>query len=608
LALFSGLDTEAYDRNYSDSDLFRRIGRYFATQEREVLTVIGSVVLIALAELAQPLIIAQGVSALSGNPSTLMLGLLVAGVYIASCASWGANYVRRRSSGRAIGNMVRDLRGDAFRAAMKRDMSFYDEFTSGRIVSRITSDTQDFAQVIVLITDLMSQLIVVLVLLVILINIEWHLTLILVVISPSVIVAALGFRRVARYVSRQASRVLANVNSNIQETVAGITVAKNYRQEQAIYEQFDHLNKQSYAVNWRRGFVLSLIFPVLHVLMGIGTAILLYAGALSVSQAVISMGAWFLFVRSMQNFWDPLTGIASFWSQFQAGLAAAERVFALIDVDSLVTQTDNQPVPKVRGDITFDHVRFQYNDKEVVLPDFSLHIKPGETVAFVGHTGAGKSSIAKLVARFYEYQNGRLLIDGRDIRTLNLSEYRRHLGIVPQIPFLFSGTVIENIRYAKPETTDAEIEAVSRQIGEGEWIDTLPQGLKTDVGERGSRLSMGQRQLVVLTRVLLQKPSIFVLDEATASIDPFTESQIQEALNLILKNSTSILIAHRLSTVKSADRIIVLRKGEIIEQGNHDQLIEQGGHYAELYNTYFRHQSIEYIEGVKNLLHSSQTR
>ncbi|MCJ7511870.1 MAG: ATP-binding cassette domain-containing protein, partial [Anaerolineales bacterium] len=215
------------------------------------------------------------------------------------------------------------------------------------------------------------------------------------------------------------------------------------------------------------------------------------------------------------------------------------------------------------------------------------------------HTGAGKSSIARLIARFYEYQGGRLLVDGHDLRAFNLRAYRRQLGIVSQVPFLFSGTVLDNIRYARPQTGLAEIEALARRIGDGEWMEALPEGLSTEVGERGSRLSMGQRQLVSLMRVLVQRPAIFILDEATANIDPFTEYQIQQALELILAATTSVLIAHRLSTVQAADRIIVLQDGRIIEEGNHRSLLADGGHYADLYNTYFRHQSLAYVEAAR---------
>ncbi|MEZ4614254.1 MAG: ABC transporter ATP-binding protein [Caldilineaceae bacterium] len=279
----------------------------------------------------------------------------------------------------------------------------------------------------------------------------------------------------------------------------------------------------------------------------------------------------------------------------QQGLAASERVFALIDDEPLVVQSAQESVGRLQGAITFDKVTFNYSTgRNTVLQDFSLTIPAGETLAIVGHTGAGKSSLVKLLMRFYEFQGGRLFIDGRDIRTLNLGEYRRQLGLVPQAPFLFSGTVADNIRYGRPSASDAEVATAAKQLGDGSWLDDLPQGLNTDVGERGARLSLGQRQLVALARVLLQDPAILLLDEATASIDPFTEAQVQDALATVLRGRTSIVIAHRLSTVRAADRIIVLRNGEIIEAGDHEGLLAQGGHYAELYTTYFRHQSLEY--------------
>ena len=231
-------------------------------------------------------------------------------------------------------------------------------------------------------------------------------------------------------------------------------------------------------------------------------------------------------------------------------------------------------MPRLKGEVSFEHLNFRYTDKEPILSDFNLHIHPGENFALVGHTGAGKSSIAKLIARFYEFQEGRLLIDGMDVRTFDLQQYRKQLGIVSQVPFLFSGTVADNIRYAVPDVKESEMLEMARKIGDGEWLDTLPEGLHTEVGERGGRLSMGQRQLVALMRVLVQRPAIFILDEATASIDPFTEWQIQQALNLILTNSTSILIAHRLSTVKAADRIVVMELGRIIQEGTHESAVE----------------------------------
>lgn len=600
-SIFSALDIEAYDRNYSDWQLIKRITLYLGSQRWRVIAVAILSALVGLLDLVFPFVLVRGVTILAENPPASALFVLIGAVFASSSISWALNWARRRLAARAIGDLVLNLRLDAFRAAAAHDLSFYDEFKTGRIVSRVTSDTQDFAQVITLVTDLASQILSVTILSVILIAINWQLTLMVIAFTPVVMAVALSFRGLARRVTRQGNRAMANVNASIRETIAGISIAKNFRQERTIYNEFTQVNAQSYQINLRRGFVMANIFPVLNGLAGVGTAMVVYFGGFIAGSGGISVGTWYLFINSMEKYWFPVTNLAAFWSQFQAGLAAAERVFALIDAEPRVNQIDQQSVESLRGEIEFVNLNFKYGTQEVVLRDFSLGINAGESVALVGHTGAGKSSIAKLIARFYEFQEGELCIDGRDIRSFDLAQYRKQLGIVSQVPFLFEGTVADNIRYARRETGDAEIESLARKIGNGEWLESLPDGLATHVGERGGKLSMGQRQLVSLMRVLVQRPSIFILDEATASIDPFTESQIQEAVDLILASSTSILIAHRLSTVKAADRIVVLKQGAIIEEGNHDSLMTQGGHYAELYQTYFRHQSPMYrVEATAN--------
>jgi ATP-binding cassette subfamily B protein len=531
-----------------------------------------------------------------------MVFILTAAVLVSGIIVWGANWIRRSISARIVGDVVFSLRTDAFRAATEHDLSFYDEFSSGRIVSRITSDTREFGQLVVLVTDLISQIIQAIILGVILVGIEWRLSLYLLGFFPILYLSASGFRRFARTITRKGMRAMANVNAAIKETVSGISVAKNFRQEASIYKEFDDANMTSYNVNVQRGLVLSMVFPILNALGGIATAILVFVGGLSAMNGLVTVGAWYLFLLGLDRFFFPVLNLSAFWANVQSGLSAAERVFALIDAESVVVQNDHRPAPILRGDIQIKHLDFQYTDLEPIFEDFQLHIHPGENVALVGNTGAGKSSIAKLIARFYEFQRGKILVDGQDIRSFDLISYRSQLGIVSQIPFLFSGTVLENICYACAEASETHVEAVANEIGDGGWVDTLPKGLRTEVGERGSRLSMGQRQLVSLLRVLVQKPAIFILDEATASIDPFTEWQIQQALRMILAESTSILIAHRLSTVKAADRIIVLDNGRIIEEGNHQSLLSQGGHYSNLYNTYFRHQSLAYVEESRNLL------
>jgi ATP-binding cassette subfamily B protein len=603
MGFFSGLDSEGYDRQYQDRDLVKRMMVYFQPHRNRLVVIIIFLFLIALASSATPIIVSRGVNALTGEIEWPQIFLISGAVLAIGVFTWTANWLRRRLTVRVVGDTVLTLRTEAFQAAASHDLSFYDEYASGKIVSRITSDTQEFGQMVVLVTDVFSQIAQSIILGVVLVLIDWKLALALFAFLPIVFIVAISFRRLARKVTRSGMRAMANVNSAIKETVSGIAIAKNFRQEAAIFNEFEQANIQSYQVNLQRGLVLSLVFPTLNALAGIAMAGLVYLGGLSVVNGIIAIGAWFLFIQSLDRFFFPILNLSAFWAQIQAGLSASERAFALIDAEPDVKQLASRPVPILKGDIQFQHVDFHYSNNEPVLSDFNLHIHPGETVALVGHTGAGKSSIAKLIARFYEFQGGQILIDGQDFRTFDLEQYRSQLGIVSQVPFLFSGSVAENICYACPsDSTKAEIAELAAHIGDGSWLDSLPMGLDTEVGERGARLSMGQRQLVSLMRVLVQRPAIFILDEATASVDPFTEYQIQQALNMILANTTSILIAHRLSTVKSADRIIVLDNGKIIEEGTHDSLLLQGGHYATLYNTYFRHQSLAYIEESRALL------
>jgi ATP-binding cassette, subfamily B, bacterial len=602
MSFFSGLNDEKYDRQYTDRELLRRILEYFKPQTKRLVWVLLLVVLLAVVGAALPVVVARVVDLLAEQPSLTAISLVGLAILAIGIGVWAVNWARRSIIVRAVGDVVLDLRTRAFRAAAEHDLSFYDQFSSGRIVSRITSDTNDFGQLVVIVTDVGSQIVQAILLGVVLFRADLKLSLMLMAFLPIIFGIAAAFRVMARRVTKRGMKAMSDVNAAIKETISGISIAKNFRQEESIFKSFDESNQQSYQVNVQRGFVLSMVFPTLNALGGIFVAILIYVGGLSAAQGIVTVGAWYLFIMSLDQFFFPVLNLSAFWAQIQAGLSAAERAFALIDADPNVVQTDKQDVPPLKGKIHFDNVYFQYVDNEPILAGFNLLVQPGETLALVGHTGAGKSSIAKLVARFYEYQQGHLLIDDQDIRTFDLAQYRRQLGIVSQVPFLFSGTVAENIRYAAPDVTEADILNMARKIGDGEWLETLPNGIQTEVGERGGRLSMGQRQLVALMRVLMQKPAIFILDEATASIDPFTEWQIQQALNLILRESTSILIAHRLSTVKAADRIVVMEKGRIIEEGNHNGLLERGGHYATLYNTYFRHQSLAYVEQARELV------
>jgi len=592
--LMEGIAAEGYDRTYTDRQLVARIYRYFKPQRRLIIIVSGLIVVTAVIDIVLPIALARGIDLLATERTASTIGLLVAAILGAGIVSWTANYVRQWYTARMVGDVVLDVQRDAMASILAQDLSFYDTFPSGGIVSRVTSDTEAFAGVVTLTLNFISQLLLVMLIIGVLLYINHDLALLTFAITPLIVGVALGFRRLARVTSVRTQRVFASLNANIAEVMRGITVAKNFHQEQTLYDEFTRLNAQESQLAVRTGLVYNVVFSLMAILTGFGTVLVVYYGGTRVLTGAISAGAWFLFVQSIDIFWRPLTNVASFWSLFQQGLSASERVFALIDTQPSVIQRDRQPVHSLAGRIEFEQMTFRYTEQEPVLENFTLAIQPGETVALVGHTGAGKSTLGKLIMRFYEYQGGHLFVDGRDIRRLDLQGYRRQIGVVPQLPFLFDGTVAENIRYARPMASDSEVAAVANRIGGGDWLTALPAGLATPVGELGRGLSLGQRQIVAFCRVLLQEPAIIILDEATASVDPLTEAQIHEGLDVVLAGRTALIIAHRLSTVRQADRIIVMQAGRIVEEGRHDALLKQNGHYAHLFDTYFRHQALDY--------------
>jgi ABC-type multidrug transport system fused ATPase/permease subunit len=598
--VMDGLETEAYDRKYSDRQLLSRIASYFRPWRGRMAGVGAVLTLASLSEFGAQVVVSKSLDAASraGGAGRGVIALIAVAVVGFGVVEWLFNYLRYFLSSKVVGDTIFRLRSEAFSKSVRHDLSFYDEHSSGKVVSRITTDTEDFANVIGLMVDFLSQVVLIGVFLAYLIHLSPRLTLILVAMAPVAIGVALGFRRLARFVTSNAKRVTAEVNAEIQESVAGIGVAKGFRRERSLWGSFKDENTLAYRFGLRRGVVLQLIFPIVSLAAGVGNGIVAFAGGMTARSGGITMGEWFLFMQAVGFFWWPMLNIASFWSQLQDGLAAAERVFSLIDRESRVRQVGDFAPDRIEGEIEFRRLGFSYSDKETVLDGFSLWVKAGEKLAIVGRTGAGKSTIAKLICRSYEFQSGELLVDGRDIRGYSLDALRGAIGLVSQDPFLFPGTVADNIRYGAPGASYESVEAAARSLGRGDWVDDLSAGLATETGHRGSSLSMGQRQLVVLARVLLRNPRVFILDEATSSVDPFTEAQIQEGLEAVMLGRTAIVIAHRLSTVKSADRIVVLEKGRILEEGSHVGLLAAGGEYSVLYETYFRHQSMEYIESA----------
>ncbi len=594
-----GLEAEEYDRKYKDKALLKRIFSYFSPYKKYISITIFFLTISSLTSAFVPLITSIAIYNLQFYTDFTYFLFLIVLILILNISSFVFNFFRQKNAAKAIGYVVHNLRKDATNSVLNHDLSFFDKNPIGKIVSRINTDSREFGQMVELSLDLVSSTFIMIILIVILVIINSFLALLMLIAIPLFFIVALSYRKFARKMTLLGQRARASVNAFVKESFSGIQIAKTFGQEQKLYDQFNGVNIQSYKVNLKRAFLLNAIFPSLGIVQGIVLTILVYYGGNLLILNTINVGDFSMFLQSLTLLFFPLLIIASFWPQFQSGLSASERIYSIIDTPPIVIQNNNIIPEMLKGEIEFRNLIFQYEEGKKVFDNFSLRINPGESLAIVGHTGAGKSSIANLIARFYEFQDGDILVDGISIRDYNLAEYRKQIGIIPQIPFLWADTVENNIRYGCSTASCDDVISALDNAGGSDWVNNLSDGLNTNVGERGNLLSMGQRQLVVFARVLLENPAILILDEATASVDPFTETRIQDALQKTIEGRTSIIIAHRLWTVRHVDRIIVLDHGKIVEEGNHDQLMAKDGMYAELYNTYFRHQSLEYIEKMK---------
>jgi len=487
-----------------------------------------------------------------------------------------------------------DLRQQIFRHLQNLEMSFFDRNPVGRLVTRVTTDVD-------VLNDLFSSGVVaifgdfftLLSIMVVMLKVNWRLALLTFAVLPVIALITASFRRAVRESFRRIRTAIARINAYLQEHLTGMAVIQLFNREDRSFDEFETTNRAHMEAYKDSILAYGLFYPAVELVGVIAVAVILYSGGGMAMRGAVSVGTAIAFIQYSQRFFRPIQDLSDKYNILQAAMASSERIFKLLDTPVTITDPPQpRPLPDPRGEVEFHKVGFAYTDNHKVLDNVSFAIEPGETVAVVGHTGAGKTTLTNLILRFYDVQEGGITFDGIDIRELRLGDLRRNFGIVLQDPFLFSGTIASNIRLGTEGITDAQVRAAARQVKLEEFIDSLPAGFDEPVRERGATLSVGQKQLLSFARALAHNPRILILDEATSSVDPETEHMLREGLRRLIENRTSLVIAHRLSTIQNASKIVVMHKGRVREVGTHQELLEQRGIYFKLYQLQYKDQEL----------------